>query len=225
MPELNTTYRNDELLLFFRGYINDESCKTPSEFFFQHGISKDELKSARENVFKNDPDLYRKFVSKWRESILERKNKSERKQKHRISKVIYLIENVEDFDILEFWKLIPYDGDEDFLYNMINYVKSNFGEKYYDFVDFLARNKLLEDEGLLRIDSEEIKSNPTTVGGTTVSAASNQFIIAYMEKYNIPMIRRAYYDVLDSYLYDRDKIIRDVYDMKPAKVKKKQKSN
>ena len=225
MPTLNTTYTDEELSFLFREYISDKSCKTPSQFFIEWGIPVEEFRNIREGVFNSDPDLYKSFVSKWRESLLEKKNKSERKQKQRITKILYLIENVEDFDILEFWKLIPYDGDEDFLYNTINFVKSNYGDKYYDFISFLASKRLLDEEGLLKINPKEIKENPTTVGDVTVSKASNQFIITYMEKYNMPMIRRTYYDVLDSYLKDRDKIIRDVYGMPSPKVKKKQMSN
>ncbi len=224
MPALET-YSDEELSYFFEEYIKDKSCKTPSEFFSELGIDIEELKIIRERVFTINPDLYRLFVNSWREKNIDRKNRVERKNKQRVSKILNLIENVEDLDVLEFWKLIPYDGDDNFLYNIIDYVKKNHIEKYYDFIGYLARKRILYDEGLLRINPDEIKSNSTLTGDETVSATSNKFIINYMEKHNIPMIRRAYYDVLESYIKDRDKIIRDVYGMGPVKTKKIKISN
>ena len=166
-----------DLKTIFYSYIRSKACKSPTEFFAERGYDFEKLKYARKMIFENDPELYESFLSSWSHKIKKRNDRLEAKKKQSIVKILYLIDNVDDFDLVEFWKLIPYDGEDDFLFKAIDIVRKNYSDKYPSFINFIADKGILLQEGLLGIDVELIRNSSFLVGDYQISASANQFII------------------------------------------------
>lgn len=188
-----------------RKYIEDiESYKT-SEFILSLGINEDLLKRYVRTVENVNPVLYQEYLDKFEENKKIRFF-ANKKTITDLSVAIKagILENGEEFNLLEFLKRIPFLRNKNFSEKLIEFMKrNNTIEEYNIILKYMAQNKLFDKNLPNTLNVERLYKEKTIVNGREITKEDNDIILEYMKDNRYPMIRKVYILVRKEYLSGR----------------------
>lgn len=201
-------------------YINDDSAYMIDEFLDRYGINRKIFDKCVRVLEELDVDLYNRYIFKEKDNI----TRKYMEYREIFEDIIHGIKTNKlndgtDFDIIEFWKRVPFINSKIATYEFADFKKidsnldsksQGFKHKVKSFVEitqpketelikeFLIKHKI--GTGIIKLDLINLNSNPYKIADISLTVNEINKIVNYMISNDIPLIRNAYIAVVEKYL-------------------------
>lgn len=202
-------------------YISSPDSYITNKFLEELGISKEIFDFCVDTIAELDVDMYNDYLKK-----------KEQNRKINYSHVKFTISDLANgiktgmlsdgtsFDMLEFFKRIPFKKSEDFMHSLIEFCKRNNEEDYNIIMSYIHKNKLDFSNTFKPLNVKEVYDTKTIINGVELTNEDKDTIIEYLKSNNIPVVSKTYNCAKIKYI--NGNITKDM--IKKQNVKEKSKS-
>lgn len=183
-------------------YIEDTESYKTSEFLINLSISEDLFKRYVKTVENINPILYQEYLNKLEENKKVRFY-ANKESINSLATAINtgILENGEEFNLLEFLKRIPFLRSKNFVEKLIEFMKRNNTKEEFDTImKYMSQNRLFDKNLPNTLNIKRLYDEKTIVNGREITKEDNDIILEYMKKNRYPMIRKVYILIRKEYL-------------------------
>lgn len=184
-------------------YLDNDVLNKLDEFLYNLGIDKKSFDYCIDTVCEFNYVLYSQFVSKKEKNDIVEQEYNIRM----IEDFIYALNNGKypdgiEFDMVEFFKRIPFKYYKNFSNELLKFVKNNISESEEIITQFLKEKKLNKRDINKEIDFDALINSHFYINNSFVTRDDINLVLTYMQDNNLPMFNIIFFELLNKYKND-----------------------